>query len=132
MARRAGPGPATCSTCGTGDRSAGFRKCLCADRSRHPEEHGRRRELERGVSRGDGERPVPWLVGWLVVAPGEGGPSTVYAGGNARGAFKSLDGGSTWTLAKSGLFATSIYSLAIDPQNPHTVYAGVYVAGLYR
>jgi photosystem II stability/assembly factor-like uncharacterized protein len=69
---------------------------------------------------------------WVVVAPGEGGPSTVYAGGNARGVFKSPDGGSTWTLATSGLFATSINSLAIDPQNPHTVYAGVDVAGLYR
>ena len=69
---------------------------------------------------------------WLVVAPGEGGPSTVYAGGGARGVFKSLDGGSTWALATSGLFATSIDSLAIDPQNPHTVFAGVEVAGLYK
>ncbi len=74
----------------------------------------------------------PWLVEWLVVAPGEGGPSAVYAGGNPRGVFKSLDGGSTWTLATSGLFATSIDSLAIDSQNPHTVYAGVDVAGLFR
>jgi photosystem II stability/assembly factor-like uncharacterized protein len=69
---------------------------------------------------------------WLLVAPGEGGPSTVYAGGNARGVFKSLDGGATWTLATSGLFATGIDSLAIDPQNPHMVYIGVDVAGLYR
>ena len=81
---------------------------------------------------GTASDPFPWLVGWLVVAPGEGGPSTVYAGGNARGVFKSLDGGSTWTLATSGLFATGIDSLAIDPQNPHTVYIGVDVAGLYR
>ncbi|HEV3333256.1 MAG TPA: hypothetical protein VG096_19850 [Bryobacteraceae bacterium] len=81
---------------------------------------------------GTASDPFPWLVAWVVVTPGEGGLSTVYAGGNARGVFKSLDGGTTWTLATSGLFATSIYSLAIDPQNPHTVYAGVYVAGLYR
>jgi photosystem II stability/assembly factor-like uncharacterized protein len=81
---------------------------------------------------GTAKDPFPWLVSWVVVAPGEGGLSTVYAGGNARGVFKSLDGGSTWTLATSGLFATSIYSLAIDPHNPHTVYAGAYVAGLYR
>src|ERR1019366_2214161 len=81
---------------------------------------------------GTASDPYPWLVGWVVVAPGEGGPSTVYAGGNARGVFKSLDGGATWTLATSGLFATGIDSLAIDPQNPHTVYIGVDVAGLYR
>src|SRR5271157_1078157 len=81
---------------------------------------------------GTASDPFPWLVGWVVVAPGEGGPSTVYAGGNARGVFKSPDGGSTWTLATSGLFASSIDSLAIDPQNPHMVYIGVDVAGLYR
>jgi photosystem II stability/assembly factor-like uncharacterized protein len=81
---------------------------------------------------GTASDPYPWLVGWVVVAPGEGGPSTVYAGGNARGVFKSLDGGSTWTLANAGLFATSIDSLGIDPQNPHSVYAGVDAAGLYR
>jgi len=81
---------------------------------------------------GTASDPYPWLDGWLVVAPGEGGPSTVYAGGNARGIFKSLDGGSTWALATSGLFATWIDSLAIDPQNPHMIYIGVDVAGLYR
>ena len=80
---------------------------------------------------GTASDPFQSLVGWVVVAPGEGGPSTVYVGGNARGVFKSLDGGSTWTWAKSGLFATSIYSLAIDPQNPHTVYAGDRT-GLYK
>jgi hypothetical protein len=87
-------------------------------------EHGRRRELERGLSPRDGERCVPWLVEWVVVALGEGGPSTVYAGGNPRGVFKSLDGGSTWTLATSGLIATSIDSLAIDPQSAHRLRRG--------
>jgi photosystem II stability/assembly factor-like uncharacterized protein len=80
---------------------------------------------------GTADDPFPYKFGWVVVAPGEGGPSTVYAGGNARGVFKSLDGGSTWTLATSGLFATSIDSLAIDPQNPITVYTGDG-AGLYE
>jgi photosystem II stability/assembly factor-like uncharacterized protein len=80
---------------------------------------------------GTASDPFPWLIGWVDVAPGQGGPGTVYAGGNARGVFKSLDGGSTWSLATSGLFATSIYSLAIDPQNPHTVYTGDG-AGLYK
>lgn len=75
---------------------------------------------------------LPWMAGWLVVAPREGGPSMVYAGGDARGVFKSLDEGSTWTRANSGLFATSIDSLAIDPQNPHTVYIGVDGIGLYK
>ena len=72
------------------------------------------------------------MDGWLVVAPGEDGPSMVYAGGDARGVFKSLDEGSTWTRANSGLFATSIDSLAIDPQNPHTVYIGIDGIGLYK
>jgi len=37
----------------------------------------------------------------------------------------------TWATANSGLIATWIDSLAIDPQNPHTVYTGDG-AGLYE
>jgi len=68
---------------------------------------------------------------WLVVAAGAGGESTVYSGGNARGAFKSSDGGSTWALANTGLSATWLDSLAIDPQNPRTLYAGAE-SGLFK
>jgi photosystem II stability/assembly factor-like uncharacterized protein len=65
-------------------------------------------------------------------------PSTLYAGvsgnlGNSQqpgGVFKSVDAGATWIAASSplglGLFLTS---LAVDPQNPNTLYAAGYGAG---
>ncbi len=68
---------------------------------------------------------------WLVVAPGQGGPGTVYAAGNARGVFLSADGGATWGLANTGMFATWVDSLAIDPENPATLFAGTD-SGLFR
>ena len=57
-------------------------------------------------------------------------PSTIYAGG--AGAFKSVDGGSTWTQIVNGLAGTGrLTSLAIDPQNPTTVYAATQ-QGVYK
>ncbi len=48
--------------------------------------------------------------------------STVYAGTYSRGVLKSADEGNTWTAVNSGLIATDIQSLLIDPQNPRTLY----------
>jgi uncharacterized protein (TIGR03437 family) len=58
----------------------------------------------------------------LAIDPAD--PSTLYAGTNASGIFKSSDGGATWTAVNSGL--TDLHmstALAIDPANPNTVYA---------
>jgi photosystem II stability/assembly factor-like uncharacterized protein len=41
--------------------------------------------------------------------------------GSATGIYKSINGGNTWT--SSGLNGTQVFSLAIDPQNPLTLYA---------
>ena len=43
-----------------------------------------------------------------------------------RGAFKSSDGGQSWTAAGSGLPPAIIAALAIDPANPAVVYAAVH------
>ena len=42
--------------------------------------------------------------------------------GSATGVYKSVDGGNTWT--NIGFSGTQVSSLAIDPQNPLTLYAG--------
>src|SRR5262245_20911630 len=74
------------------------------------------------------ERTAQGLNGWssngpgskircLAIAPGD--PNTVYAG-SERGAFKSSDGGATWSSA--GLKQTAVSALAIDPSDPNTVY----------
>jgi photosystem II stability/assembly factor-like uncharacterized protein len=78
----------------------------------------------------------------LAVAPGE--PATVYAG-TGRGVFKSADGGATWQAANGGLFGKEtardrshrllegyVYSLAVDPRDSETVYAGTWRRGLLK
>ena len=76
-------------------------------------------------------------------------PRTVYVGGTyftsvqkdaGIGVLKSLDGGATWSGVSSGLPSPNpasnqgnsafVNTLAIDPQNPSTVYAGIYAQGL--
>jgi len=50
--------------------------------------------------------------------------STVYAGTFGSGVSKSTDGGSTWSPMNTGLTDPFIFSLALDPVSPGTVYAG--------
>lgn len=67
-------------------------------------------------------------------------PSTMYAGGD--GILKSTDGGKNWSTASSGLPPPSwgidggrydpVGSLAINPQNPNTIYAVTWGSGLYK
>ncbi len=48
----------------------------------------------------------------------------VYVGTRDAGVFKSTDGGSHWTPARSGLTFAPIRSLLVDPMHPSTVWAG--------
>src|SRR5262252_6388271 len=73
--------------------------------------------------------PAGYIARALVIDPQN--PNTVYAGGACGpygpcGIFKSTDGGSNWRPINSGLESTVIVveSLAIDPQNSSTLYAG--------
>jgi hypothetical protein len=50
-------------------------------------------------------------------------PSTIYAGTNGSGVFKSVDGGGTWASFNNGLTANRILSLAID-RTRKTLHAG--------
>lgn len=52
-------------------------------------------------------------------------PATLYAGGDA-GLLASTDGGDDWSRSASGMpSGSTINSLAIDPQAPATLYAGI-------
>ncbi len=58
----------------------------------------------------------------LAVNPQNG--SEIYAGSKTSGIFRSSDGGELWKqLGVSQLTPTKVYSLAIDPMNPGTLYA---------
>jgi hypothetical protein len=46
------------------------------------------------------------------------------AGGAGLDVLKSTDGGNVWTPSGEGLTDPEVYSLAIDPYPPGTVYAG--------
>ena len=67
-------------------------------------------------------------------------PGTLYAGGDG-GVFKTTDGGASWNPANTGLpivwiaaagsyLVAGVNILAIDPQNPSTLYAGT--VGLFK
>ena len=67
----------------------------------------------------------------LAVDPNN--PSVVYAGsGTGTGIFKTANGGDSWSVTNSGLTAADAASLAIDPVNSDTVYAGVIGRGIFK
>jgi photosystem II stability/assembly factor-like uncharacterized protein len=59
-------------------------------------------------------------------------PTTLYAGANGGGVFKSTDRGSSWSAINRGITYTGINALAIDPQAPTTLYAASEYGGVYK
>src|SRR5262245_15018910 len=57
--------------------------------------------------------------------------STVYAGTEGGGIFKSIDGAASWFSSSSGITNATITALAVDPAAPAVVYAGTQ-GGLFR
>lgn len=53
-------------------------------------------------------------------------PTTLYAGTETQGVFKSIDGGFNWVPSNTGLINLRIVTLAIDPIQPTTLYAGSF------
>jgi photosystem II stability/assembly factor-like uncharacterized protein len=73
--------------------------------------------------------PLNSRIQALAVVPGE--PGGVLAGGDT-GLFGSHDGGRSWTRIGVQGDLPTIWSLAIDPRDPHTVFAGTRPSGVYR
>ncbi len=59
----------------------------------------------------------------IVVHPQN--PDIAYAATWHDGIYKTTDGGESWTTINNGLFALDVRSLAIDPENPDVIYAGL-------
>lgn len=65
---------------------------------------------------------------------------TLYATAYPGGVFKSSDGGKTWGERNFGMPSFKVtdpmiqgyYNLAIDPQNPKTLYLGIFKRGVYK
>jgi len=92
------------------------------------------------------DRGMTWLKSGLtatdvrMLAVDVQNPGVIYAGACVKGlmgcvqeVFKTMDGGTTWTTASSGLpgLRARLSSLAIDPQNSTTLYVGTSV-GLFK
>jgi len=83
------------------------------------------------VSSGIQEVTPQALIQALAVDPNN--PSIVYAGsGTDTGVFQTTNGGDSWSVINSGLTAADAPSLAIDPVNSDTVYAGVIGRGIFK
>ena len=50
----------------------------------------------------------------------------------SSGVFKTTDGGASWTPVNMGLAGIPVFSLAIDPKTPGTVYAGTFGKGVFK
>ncbi len=76
-------------------------------------------------------RPFPLnsRIQALVAHPTQ--PKTLFAGGDT-GFFVSHDSGATWERVGTQGDLPTIWSLAIDPSNPDTLFAGTRPAGVYR
>ena len=55
----------------------------------------------------------------------------IYAA-TSGGVFKSTDGGANWQPANTGLSGIHVFSLAIDPRTPTTVYAGTFGSKVFK
>ncbi|MDP2725918.1 MAG: hypothetical protein Q8P59_00100, partial [Dehalococcoidia bacterium] len=71
----------------------------------------------------------PGLVYAVVLDPLTKG--VLYIGTATAGVFKSTDSGQSWVSMNQGLGTKAVFSLALDPAHPNTLYAGTNL-GVYR
>mgnify|MGYP005848919517 CR=1 FL=1 len=65
------------------------------------------------------------LININCVAVHPANPNIAYIGTWRDGVYKTIDGGENWTYTSNGLVSSDVRSLAIDPNNPEVVYAGL-------
>lgn len=68
---------------------------------------------------------------WYSFALDPQATQTAFAVGS-RGVFRTLDGGARWQAAETGLSLSTVFSVAVDPQRPGSVYAAAGDLGLFE
>jgi len=58
--------------------------------------------------------------------------TTLYAGTELHGVFRSADAGGSWSVANVGLTSLNVFALAVDPGTPTTLYAGTIGEGVFK
>jgi photosystem II stability/assembly factor-like uncharacterized protein len=87
--------------------------------------------VNSGLSSGGSGPAYPASPTCLAIDPLS--TSTLYAGTDSNGVYRSTDSGSTWQArVMHSDFSVAAYSLAIDPTTPSIVYAGVSYFGCFR
>ena len=72
-------------------------------------------------------------LGSSVYAIASDATGSLLLAGTSAGIFRSVDRGDSWTPSSAGLrLPMTMHSLALDPQNPSTVWAGTPEAGVFR
>ena len=79
-------------------------------------------QLSRSGWRWLGPGNVGGRVRALVVSPAN--PDTIFAGGIAGGIWRTDDGGDSWWPVDDFMANLAVSALAINPRNPHEMYAG--------
>jgi len=86
---------------------------------------------ENWVEKNSGLENSTRIINDIVVHPDN--PDIAYIASFHDGIFKTIDGGETWLAISDGLMSLDVRSLAIDPKNPETVYAGLGEgAGIFK
>ncbi|HJQ84083.1 MAG TPA: hypothetical protein VKA21_08410 [Candidatus Binatia bacterium] len=85
----------------------------------------------------NGDLPIGVNAAATTAVADPAASGTLYAGVLNQGVFKTIDGGTTWQHADTGLAVTSSpfssnITLAIDPQTPTTLYAALWKAGVFK
>lgn len=87
-----------------------------------------RKTTDGGLTWANANVGIPTTFVWSIQID-RGNPDVLYAGTGGAGAFKSVNGGVSWTPLS---VAPTVYTLAIDPRDSNVVYAGTYGGGIYR
>jgi len=74
--------------------------------------------------------PYGGSVSFLAIDPAC--PSTLYAGTEYFGLFKTVNGGESWTSVSTGLTSPYLTALAISHSDPLTLYAGTQYEGVFK
>ena len=87
-----------------------------------------RKTTDGGLTWANANAGIPATLVWSIQID-RGNPDVLYAGTGGAGAFKSVNGGASWTPLS---VAPTAYTLAIDPGDSNVVYAGTNGGGIYR
>ncbi|MBI5937204.1 MAG: hypothetical protein HY850_05085 [Betaproteobacteria bacterium] len=88
------------------------------------------KSMDSGMTWATVGMPAAPQVAALAIDPAV--PDTLYVGTYRNGVLKSVDGGTKWNAANSGLTHMDVRALAIDPSVPNILYAGTSEGGVLK